>query len=73
MGIVNQVDDEDAELTVMFMKIRDDKGQMFSIDENDVSGVAYENIIEKLPNPQIVLKGKRIFYTFPISIPVFEK
>lgn len=73
VGIVNQVDDEDAELTVMFMKIRDDKGQMFSIDENDVSGVAYENIIEKLPNPQIVLKGKRIFYTFPISIPVFEK
>ncbi|KAF9818155.1 hypothetical protein SFRURICE_003896, partial [Spodoptera frugiperda] len=38
VGIVNQVDDEDAELTVMFMKIRDDKGQMFSIDENDVSG-----------------------------------
>ncbi|KAL3287820.1 hypothetical protein HHI36_002279 [Cryptolaemus montrouzieri] len=49
------------------------KGHTFKIDEKDVSDVSFEQIVEKLPNPDLILKAKRRFYLFKLSVPVFEK
>ncbi|KAK4886514.1 hypothetical protein RN001_002785 [Aquatica leii] len=73
VAIVNQIDKEEGELTVTFMKICDNTGHTFKVDEDDVSDVSFEQILEKLPNPNLVLKGKRIFNFFKSSVPVFEK
>uniref|UniRef100_A0A2A4JCW7 Uncharacterized protein n=1 Tax=Heliothis virescens TaxID=7102 RepID=A0A2A4JCW7_HELVI len=72
-AVINKIDMEKGELTVTFLKICDDKGHTFRVDENDVSDVSFDQVIKKLPNPDIALKGKRIFYYFNISVPVFEK
>ncbi|KAK4887494.1 hypothetical protein RN001_003765, partial [Aquatica leii] len=37
VAIVNQIDNEEGELTVTFMKICDDTGHTFKVDEDDVS------------------------------------
>ncbi|KAL3283967.1 hypothetical protein HHI36_018138 [Cryptolaemus montrouzieri] len=60
-AIINQIDNEEDEITVTFMKICDDKGHTFKIDEIDVSDVSFEQIAEKLPNPDLILKEKRRF------------
>lgn len=72
-AVINKIDTEEGELTVTFLKICDDKGHTFRVDENDVSDVSFDQVLKKLPNPDIALKGKRIFYYFNIPVPVFEK
>ncbi|KAF9422065.1 hypothetical protein HW555_002086 [Spodoptera exigua] len=72
-AVINKIDMEEGELTVTFLKICDDKGHTFRVDENDVSDVSFDQVLKKLPNPDIALKGKRIFYYFNIPVPVFEK
>ncbi|KAM3955867.1 LOW QUALITY PROTEIN: uncharacterized protein ACR2FA_003957 [Aphomia sociella] len=47
-AVINQVDNEEGELTVTFMKICDNKGHMFRMDENDISDVSFNQILEKL-------------------------
>lgn len=73
MLLLNKVDDNDGELTVTFMKICDDKGHTFRMDEDDISDVSFEQILEKLPQPDLSPKGRRLFYYFPIAVSVFEK
>ena len=72
-AVINKIDTEEGELTVTFLKICDDKGHTFRVDENDVSDVSFDQVVKKLPNPDIALKGKRIFYYFNIPVPVFER
>ncbi|CAF4889129.1 unnamed protein product [Pieris macdunnoughi] len=71
--ITLSIDTEEGELTVTFLKICDDIGHTIRVDENDVSDVPFDRVLNKLPNPDIALKGKRIFYYFNIPVPVFEK
>ncbi|KAF9413674.1 hypothetical protein HW555_008120 [Spodoptera exigua] len=49
------------------------KGLSFKVDENDISDVSYEQVIEKFVNPDFILKGKRIYYKFSVPINFFEK
>lgn len=72
-GICTSVDDEKGELRVTFLKICDKNGTLFRLDENDVSDVQMEQVIKKLPVPNIVTKGNRVFYQFKSKIDVFEK
>ena len=72
-AVINQVDNEEGELTVTFMKLCDNKGHKFRMDENDMSDVSFNQIQEKLPDPDLRIKGRRRFYYFPISVSVFEK
>ncbi|KAL3271206.1 hypothetical protein HHI36_021702 [Cryptolaemus montrouzieri] len=72
-AVTNKIDTEESELTVTFLKICDDKGHTFRVDKNDVSDVSFDQVLQKLPNPDIALKGERRFYYFNISVPVFEK
>ncbi|KAL3269354.1 hypothetical protein HHI36_008426 [Cryptolaemus montrouzieri] len=50
-AIINQIDNEEGEITATFMRICDDKGHTLRIDQKDVSDVSSEQIVEKLPNP----------------------
>nr|CAI5859694.1 unnamed protein product [Callosobruchus analis] len=72
-ALVNEISEEEGEINVTFMKVCNDMGQTFKIVENDVSDVTFEQILRKLPKPDIVLKGKRVFYFFESPVPVFEK
>ncbi|KAF5300282.1 hypothetical protein FQA39_LY11139 [Lamprigera yunnana] len=46
VAIINQVDNEEGELTVTFMKICDNKGHKFRMDENDISDVSFNQIMD---------------------------
>lgn len=72
-AVINQVDNDESELTVTFMKICDKKGHKFVMNENDTSDVSFDQILQKLPNPDVSQNGRRLFYYFSVSVPVFEK
>ncbi|KAL3286073.1 hypothetical protein HHI36_000586, partial [Cryptolaemus montrouzieri] len=61
-AIINQIDKEEGEITVTFMKICNNRVHTFKIDEKNVSDVSFEQIVKKLPNPDLILKGKRRFF-----------
>uniref|UniRef100_A0A2A4JBN8 Uncharacterized protein n=1 Tax=Heliothis virescens TaxID=7102 RepID=A0A2A4JBN8_HELVI len=64
---------DDGEMRVTFLKVCDQNGTLFKLDEKDVADVPFEQIIHKLPVPDLVTKGKRVFYQFKEDIDVFEK
>lgn len=66
-------DEEEGEIRVTFLKICNENGTLFKIDENDVFDVKWEEILTVLPVPNIVLKGNRVFYKFQMPVDVFEK
>ncbi|CAG9577524.1 unnamed protein product [Danaus chrysippus] len=62
-AVVNKVDDEDGELTVTFLKICDNKGYTFRIDENDMFDVGFDQILEKLPVPNLIGYPEKTVFT----------
>ncbi|XP_060806067.1 uncharacterized protein LOC132902972 [Amyelois transitella] len=73
VAVINKIDEEDGEFTVTFLKLCDKEGLTFKVDEEDVSDIAFEQIIKKLTNPDLILKGKRIFYKFNTPVNIFEQ
>lgn len=71
-AICSSVDDEEGELRVTF-KICDQNGTLFKLDERDVSDVPMDQIIKRLPLPNLIKKGNRVFYQFKENIDVFER
>ncbi|KAL3282346.1 hypothetical protein HHI36_005533 [Cryptolaemus montrouzieri] len=69
VAIINQIDNEEGEIIVTFMKNCDDNGHIFNIDERDVSDAPFDHMMEKLPNPDVIIKGKRRLYLFKLSVP----
>ncbi|CAB3228673.1 unnamed protein product [Arctia plantaginis] len=65
--------EEDDELEVIFCKICDDTGKKFRINDDDISFIAWDQVLKKLPSPNLKMRGQRIFYTFNESIGVFER
>lgn len=55
------------------MKICVNKGHKLRMDEDDISDISFDQILEKLPNLDLSLKGRSLIYYFLISVPVFEK
>lgn len=72
-GIINYIDSEEGEVTVTYLRVSGDSGRLFKIEKNDVSDVTYEQIIKKLPLPELIKKGKRVFYRFNEPIDVYEQ
>ncbi|GBM33673.1 hypothetical protein AVEN_203708-1 [Araneus ventricosus] len=73
VGVCHQYDAEDGELKVTYFRATDENCQLFRYMEEDISYVDFDQIISILPNPNIVIKGNRVFYRFPYSIDAFEK
>ncbi|KAF5278586.1 hypothetical protein FQA39_LY00628 [Lamprigera yunnana] len=71
-AICSSVDDEDGELRVTFLKICNQTGTLFKLNERGVSDVPVDQIIKKLPVPNLITKGNRVFYQFKENIDVFE-
>lgn len=71
-AVCSLVDDEDGEVRVTFLKICNQNGTLFKLDERDVSDVPVDQIIKKLPVPNLITKGKRVYYQFQEKIDVFE-
>lgn len=71
---VCQSEFEDDEIKVAFLKLSDPvKGDTFKLGEDDdISYIKEEQIIEVLPEPNLIIKGHRIYYKFPKPVNVFE-
>uniref|UniRef100_A0A6P7H0A5 Uncharacterized protein LOC114344525 n=1 Tax=Diabrotica virgifera virgifera TaxID=50390 RepID=A0A6P7H0A5_DIAVI len=65
--------EEDDEMQVVFCKIGDKTGKVFKVEENDISFISEDQIVQTLPMPTLILKGQRMFYSFKESVNVFEK
>lgn len=64
---------EDNELTVMGMKLLEDDGKTFKIVESDLSYVSTDQIISILPEPEVILRGDRVYFKFKNAVDVYEK
>lgn len=64
--------EDDGEIKVTFLKCVKG-GKLFVLDEKDVSYVAYDDIIQKLPNPEVQRKRGVDYFKFSTDINVFEK
>ncbi len=64
---------EEDEIQVVFCKVRDQAGKLFKIDEEDISFISQDQIVQTLPTPNLMLKGQKMFYSFKKSVDVFEK
>lgn len=74
VSVIDKIDEEDGEIRVTFLKLCDNKGQIFRFDQDDVADITMDQVVQKLPHPNIYyLKGNRIFYKFDTSVDVFEK
>lgn len=72
--IVQGKDDDDGEVFVQGLKLLNAKSNEFIVNDKDLSSVKYEDIVQNLDEPTIVLKnGRQIVYKFKKSIDVFEK
>lgn len=72
-AICSKFDEEEGELTVTFLNVCDDNLTVFRLDENDIADISVDHVIEKLPVPNLNVKGNRLFYKFKNSVNVFEK
>ncbi|GBP66217.1 TBC1 domain family member 4 [Eumeta japonica] len=70
-AICSKYDDDEGELTVTFLKVCNEDGTEFKINDNDIADVPYEDVIEKLPIPNLIVKRGKVFYKFktPTSLP----
>lgn len=66
-------DDEDGEIRIQGMRLKNDEGTEFVEQEDDVSCVPLESVIAVLPEPKIIWKNRLITYKFAKPIDVFEK
>lgn len=53
--------------------MNDDGTEFGNIEESDVSNVTFENIIEILEEPKIVLRKILLLYKIDRAVDVFEK
>lgn len=65
--------EEDGEIKVMFLRVVDKNATRFRLDENDICYVDCEDVIQRLPNPEVVKRGHRVYYQFRNSVNIFEK
>lgn len=66
-------DEEEREIRVTFLKISNEDGTLFRINDNDMADVKWEQILTILPVQNIRMKGNRVFYKFLKPVDVFEK
>lgn len=68
--------DDDGEVEVVFLRLTNStytSGQLFRLDERDVSHVSFDQIKCVLNKPILVTKGKRKYYKFLHELDIYEK
>lgn len=61
---------ENSEAEVVGMNYCDESKTIFKTNDMDVSVIKYEQILKKLPQPEIIISGERLKYQFRESIGV---
>lgn len=69
--VVQNIFDE-SEIEVTSLKCLDENKMIYKMVDNDVSVIKEEDILQKLPEPQVLNFGDRLKYVFPKSVNVFE-
>ncbi|GBP76231.1 40S ribosomal protein S3 [Eumeta japonica] len=69
-AICSKYDDDEGELTVTFLKVCNEDGTEFKINDNDIADVPYEDVIEKLPIPNLIVKRGKVFYKFKTPVKI---
>lgn len=64
---------DDGEIEVMSLKTRSTENVLFKQDDNDICFIRFDQILEILPEPTIVMQGNRVLYKFPKKINVQER
>lgn len=66
--------DEDGDVNVCFFRVVDNKeAQLFRLDSKDRSSINFNEIKCILKEPDIVRRGRRVFYRFRSHLDIFEK
>jgi hypothetical protein len=64
---------EDGEIKVMCLRAKNMDRTIFRMNEEDISYVPLDHIIQILPNPTMKQNGSRRFYEFNEEIDVLER
>ncbi|XP_042907124.1 uncharacterized protein [Parasteatoda tepidariorum] len=73
VGIAQGDVEDDGDIKVMFLKTIDDSGKNFQVKENGASYIQFDSVLGILKNPNLKMKGNRIFYQFDDPVDVYEK
>lgn len=65
--------EEDGEIKVMFLKKKNTEKTTFRPDENDISYIPFDHVIQILPNATMKQNGSRLHYEFNEEIDVLER
>ncbi|CAG9789811.1 unnamed protein product [Diatraea saccharalis] len=60
LGVAKSEVDEEGDVKIMFYKTVDKTGKRFKAVDTDISYEPYDNILEIVPNPKIVVKAKKV-------------
>lgn len=73
MAVCSSGLEDNGEVEVTFMKCVGGDKSFFKSDEDDTSFVHFTDILTILPPPNLVLKGRRVFYKFDSEVDINEK
>lgn len=65
--------EHEGEVRVMYLKMVGNDAKVFISNEDDVSDVAFENIVSILLDPTLKNRGDRTYYSFINKIDILEK
>ncbi|CAH0553069.1 unnamed protein product [Brassicogethes aeneus] len=49
VSVIDKIEEEHGEIRVIFLKLCDNKGQLFRYDQDDVADVTIDQVVQKLP------------------------
>jgi len=71
--LVQSVDDDDGDVVIQGLKKIDSIGTEFLINDGDMCTITAELIEVILPDPNMIMKGRKVVYKFKGLIKVNEK
>lgn len=69
----SELDEDNGEILVTFLKCCNDSATLFKVDEKDTSYIPLEQMCRQLPQPELVVQGDRIFLKFQTPVDIFER
>ncbi|KAL3283191.1 hypothetical protein HHI36_006343 [Cryptolaemus montrouzieri] len=72
-AVCSKVYEDEEEIFVTFLNVCNEEATLFKVDEKDVSHISHAQICQKLPQPDIVLQGNRVFYNICQRVDVSEE
>lgn len=70
---IREKNDEDGDIIVQGYRRHDRASTEFIYQDNDISTISLQMVEAILPDPSIKMDGRKMVYTFPGSVAVFEK